>query len=172
MNSFDAAIYVCLAVAVVIGFNSGLLRSMATILGYVAALPFAVTGAPRLSSLLTERFHLPETDPWLVVIGIFLVVGVVVSALLRHAVRELVGDRISIVDRLAGSVLGAVRVALLAVLMVVIFDRIIPAHVEPEFLAGSRLRPILSVAGRKGLKSLPPDVADYIDRLKKDRGLF
>jgi membrane protein required for colicin V production len=55
--------------------------------------------------------------------------------------------------------------------MVVIFDRIIPPGREPEFLKGSRLRPILSAAGQQGLKSLPPDVEDYIDHMKRERGL-
>jgi membrane protein required for colicin V production len=59
----------------------------------------------------------------------------------------------------------------LAVLMVVIFDRIIPAGREPAFLTGSRLRPMLSQAGQAGLRSLPPDIADYIDRLKRERGI-
>jgi membrane protein required for colicin V production len=73
------------------------------------------------------------------------------------------------VDRLAGSALGAGRIGLVAVTMVVIFDQLIPADREPAFLSGSRLRPILSIAGRSGLKSLPPDVAAYIDRLKQNR---
>ena len=34
INQFDAAIYICLFVAVVMGFMSGLLRSLATIFGY------------------------------------------------------------------------------------------------------------------------------------------
>jgi len=57
------------------------------------------------------------------------------------------------------------------VLMVVIFDRIIPEHREPPWLTQSRLRPILSWAGQLGLKSLPPDVVNYIDRLKRARSL-
>ena len=91
--------------------------------------------------------------------------------MLRHAVSEIVGDNISIPDRMTGALLGAVRIGLLAVLIVVIFDRIIPAGREPAFLTGSQLRPMLSQAGQAGLKSLPPDVADYIDQLKRERGL-
>jgi membrane protein required for colicin V production len=62
-----------------------------------------------------------------------------------------------------------VRIGLLAVTMVLIFDRIIPPDRQPAFLAGSRLRPILLMAGQRGLKSLPPDVTAYIDQLKKAR---
>jgi membrane protein required for colicin V production len=171
MNSFDAAIYIVMIVAIIMGFNSGLLRSMATIFGYIAAAPIALTSAPRLAPILTDQFHLPPVRTWLVFCGIFLVTGMVLSALLRMAVSEIVGPTVSIPDRLAGSVLGAVRVGLLAVLMVLIFDRIIPLDRQPAFLADSRLRPILSTAAQQGLRTLPPDVTEFIDRLKRERGI-
>jgi membrane protein required for colicin V production len=171
INPFDAAIYVCLAVAIIAGFRAGLLRSLATIFGYVTAAPLAVAAAPYLSPILIEQFHLPAAQAWLGFAGIFLVIGFVLSAMLRRAVSEIAGDGISIPDRMTGAVLGAVRIGLLAVLTVVIFDRIIPAGREPAFLTGSQLRPMLSQAGQAGLKSLPPDVADYIDQLKRERGL-
>lgn len=39
-------------------------------------------------------------------------------------------------------------------------------------LAGEKLeRQVLSQAGQQGLKALPPDVADYIDWLKRERGI-
>jgi membrane protein required for colicin V production len=100
--------------------------------------------------------------------GIFLVAGIVLGYLLRLTVSETVGARIGIPDRLAGSALGAIRVALVAVLMVLIFDQLIPANQEPAFLRGSRLVPILSMAARQGLKSLPPDTMALIGELKKN----
>ena len=42
MNSFDAVVYLGLFVAVVTGFNAGLLRSAVTILAYLIAMPIAV----------------------------------------------------------------------------------------------------------------------------------
>jgi membrane protein required for colicin V production len=171
MNPFDAAVTIVTLVAVIMGFNAGLLRSLATIFGYLAAAPLAVAAAPYLSPILIDQFRLPPTQTWVAFAGIFLLTGMVLSALLRIAVSEMVGPRVSIPDRLAGSVLGAVRIGLLAVVLVVIFDRIIPAGREPGFLKGSQLRPLLSVAGQQGLKSLPPDVVDFIDRLKRERGI-
>jgi membrane protein required for colicin V production len=171
MNPFDAAVYLITFVAVIMGFHSGLLRSLATIFGYVCAAPLAVSAAPYLAPVLNQQLRLSPAQNWLVPFGIFLAAGMVLSALLRLAVGEFVGERIGIPDRLAGAMLGAVRIGLLAVLMVVIFDRIIPAGREPAFLAGSQLRPILSQAGRAGLRALPPEVAEYIDRLKRERGI-
>jgi len=66
---------------------------------------------------------------------------------------------------------GAVRVILVAVVLVLVFDRIIPPGREPGFLKGSQWRPVLSQAGQKGLRSLPPEVEAYIDRLKKQQSL-
>lgn len=171
INLFDAAVYLCLAVAVIAGFRSGLLRSLATIFGYLVAAGLAVALTPLLSQLLVAQFHMPPAQIWAVYIGVFLGVGILLGALLRLAVSELVGTNVSAPDRAAGALLGAARVGLLAVLMVVIFDRIIPAGREPAFLKGSQLRPILSEAGQQGLKSLPPDVEDYIGHLKRQRGL-
>jgi membrane protein required for colicin V production len=170
-NPFDIAIYVCLFLAVVMGFNAGLLRSLATIFGYLAAAPIAVAATPYLIPILIAQFKLPLAQTLVAFAGVFLAIGFVISALLRHAISEIVGGQVSIPDRLAGALLGAVRIGLLAVLMVVIFDRIIPADREPAFLKGSQWRPVLSQAGQKGLKSLPPDISDYIDRLKRERGL-
>jgi membrane protein required for colicin V production len=167
INPFDAAVYLCLIVAVVFGFKSGLLRSLATIFGYLAAAPVTVALVPGVSPLLADRFELSPAQILLVVFAIFVVLGILLGALLRRLVSAVVGPQVSAPDRMAGAVLGAVRIGLVAVLLVVIFDRIIPPDREPGWLTDSRLRPILSRAGQQGLKSLPPDVAEFIDRLKR-----
>ena len=171
MNLFDAFITAAALVAIVIGFTSGLLRSVATILGYLLAAPLAVAITPRIVPFVLGNGTLPPDESWLPVVVLFVVFGVAFGVLFRNLLNELIDDEISLFDRVAGAVLGAVRIFLVAVLVVVVFDRIIPADHEPPFLAGSKLRPYLSAAGQKGLESLPPDVDDYIDRLKRERGL-
>lgn len=171
VNLFDLAIYVCLAFAIIAGFRSGLLRSLATIFGYVIAAPVAVALMPYISPILTERLHLPPAQTSLAFFAAFFVIGFILAALLRGAVGEVVGQRIGAADRAAGALLGAIRIVLLAVLMVMVFERIIPPGREPPFFAQSKLRPVLSQAGQQGLRKLPPDVTDFIDRLKRERGL-
>ena len=169
MNSFDAAVYFVAIVAVISGFNAGLLRSIATIVGYLAAMPVALATTPFIARMVTDKFNAPVAQNSLLFFGVFLAVGMVASALLRTAISEIVGPNIGLTDRLAGSALGALRIGLLAVTMVLIFDRIIPLDRQPAFLKGSQLRPILLMAGQKGLKSLPPDVTALIDQLKKEQ---
>jgi membrane protein required for colicin V production len=168
---FDAVIYVLIILAVVMGFISGLLRSMATILGYVIATPLAFGLAPALSFFLTTQLDMPPAYKGIVLAGLLLVLGMIFAALLRRALSDVTGPRVSIPDRIAGAALGAVRIGLVAVLIVVIFDRIIPRGVEPTFLAGSQLRPPLSAAGQAGVKALPPEATAYIDRLKREHGI-
>jgi membrane protein required for colicin V production len=171
MNPFDAVVYAVAGVAIVMGFHAGLLRSLTTILGYLIATPIAIAIAPRVTALMPEQFTTSPERPWLALFVVFLALGVVISAMLRYAVSAFTGPDVNLLDRLAGALLGAVRIGLVAVLVVLVFDRIIPADRQPPFLADSRLRPYLSAAGQKGLKSLPPDVENYIDRLKREHGI-
>jgi len=170
-NPFDLAVYICLALGFILGFSAGLLRSLATIFGYLAGMAVAVAAAPQATQLADERLHLQPGQNWLVLVALFIVSGLIISAVLRFVVTEITGADIGAVDRMLGAILGIGRILFVAVLVVLIFDRIIPAGAEPAFLAGSKLRPLLSEAGRQGLRSLPPDVKDYIDRLKRERGL-
>ena len=169
MNSFDAVVYVGLALAVAAGFKAGLLRSAVTILAYLIAMPIAVWAMSFVSPQIEGKLGSPFTQNSLLLFGIFLVVGIVLGKLMRMALDETIGPRAGIGDRLAGAVLGAVRVGLVAITLVLIFDSLVPSDRQPAYLAGSQLRPLLSVAGQKGFRSLPPDVAATIDRLKKER---
>ena len=170
VSPFDIVVYAVGVVAIVLGFNAGLLRSLATILGYVAAAPTAVTVTPSVTSFAFGNTQLSPDQAWWALCIIFIALGFVLSALLRTAVKESSGG-IGPFDRVAGAALGGVRIVLVAVLVVLVFDRIIPADRQPQFLAQSQLRPYLSAAGQQGLRSLPPDVESYIDRLKREHGI-
>ncbi|HEY2757653.1 MAG TPA: CvpA family protein [Pseudolabrys sp.] len=172
MNLFDAAVLLCLALAIVMGFQAGLLRSLATIVSYVVAAPLAVAAAGFISPLMqASRGSRSSAQDGVLFVILFLFIGIALGAGARAAVSEIAGEHVSAPDRLAGALLGAVRVGLIAILLVLVFDRLIPPGHEPAFLTGSRLRPMLSEAGARGLRSLPPDVAQMIDHMKQERGL-
>jgi len=170
-NSFDLVIYICLVLALIIGFSSGLLRSLATILGYLAASAVVVMFGSWAVQTAADRLHMPPAQNWIVLVALFVVAGIVLGAVFRFIVTEMSGQQIGPVDRLLGAVFGVVRILLTVVLIVVIFDRVIPTDRQPQFLTGSKLRPLLSEAGRQGLGTLPPDFENYIDRLKSERGI-
>jgi membrane protein required for colicin V production len=169
MNSFDAVIYAGLVIAMVTGFNAGLLRSAVTILAYLVAMPIAVWIMSLLSPAIEGKLGSPLTQNSLLFFGVFLVAGMVLGKTMRMALDETIGPGAGIGDRLAGAVLGAIRLGLVAITLVLIFDRLVPADRQPAYLTGSQLRPLLSAAGQKGFSSLPSDVTAYIDGLKKER---
>jgi membrane protein required for colicin V production len=170
MNSFDAVVYLGLTIAVVTGFNTGLLRSAIAILAYIAAMPIAMGLVPLVSPQLDGQQHaLPFAQNSPLFFGIFLVTGIVLGKLACLVLDDVIGPQAGIGDRLAGAALGAVRVGLIAITVVLIFDQLVPANRQPAFMTGSLLRPLLSAAGQLGVKSLPPDLVAAIDRLKKDR---
>jgi membrane protein required for colicin V production len=174
MNTFDAVVLGFTLVAVVTGFSAGLLRGLATILAYVIATPVALAVSPMVAAFLRERALLPtnivpNAASYLPLV-VLLVVAFVLGSLMRAAVGATAG-RMGIIDRLLGAVLGAVRIGLLAVLMVMIFERIIPAASEPDWFKQSQVRPYLSAAGAEGLRALPPQVNETIEKLRRERGL-
>jgi membrane protein required for colicin V production len=167
MNSFDAAVFIGLIIAVVTGFNAGLLRSGVTILAYLIAMPITLWAMSMLYRGSGIELSLTQNSPFF--FGIFLVIGLVLGKFMRMAVDDAVGPSAGIGDRLGGATLGVVRVGLVAVTLVVVFDQLVPAGRQPAFLNGSQLRPLLSEVGQKGFKSLPPDVAVMIDRFKREQ---
>jgi membrane protein required for colicin V production len=173
MNQFDAAVLIVVLILAIMGFRAGLLRSLADILGFVIAAPLAVALTPYFTAHAgrTAMASSPFGTGSLVFFGLFVIGGFLLAQLLRQMVAGLAGDEIPLFDRFAGFVLGAARALLVAITIVLIFDRIIPSGRDPEFLKGSRTRPWLSLAAVQGLKSLPPETTEYIDRLKRERGL-
>ena len=167
MNSFDLVVYAALAVAMVFGFRTGLLRSAMTILAYLLAAPIAVSLMPMIAPQIAGNPS-PQLQNWIWFFGVFVVVGMLLGYIGRFVLDDTIRDA-GIGDRLGGAALGAIRVGLVATTMVLVFDQIVPANRQPPFLAGSHLRPLFSAVGQMGFKSLPPEAAAAIDRLKQER---
>ncbi|WMT76190.1 CvpA family protein [Bradyrhizobium sp. Ash2021] len=169
MNSFDVVVYVGLLIAVVTGFNTGLLRSAITILAYLFAMPIAVWATSALAPQIDGKLGSPLTQNSLLFFGTFLIAGMVLGKCARMALDDTIGSEAGIGDRLGGAALGAARVGLVAITLVLIFDQLVPVDRQPTFLTGSQLRPLFSAAGQMGFRSLPPDVAATVDRLKREQ---
>lgn len=168
MNSFDLAVYAALAIAIGFGFRMGLLRSAMTILAYLLAAPIAVSLMPLIVPQIAGNPNASQFQDVIWFFGIFLVVGMLFGYIGRFVLDDTIRDA-GIGDRLGGAVLGAIRVGLVATTLVLVFDQIVPADRQPPFLAGSHLRPLFSAVGRMGFKSLPPEAAAAIDRLKQEQ---
>ncbi|MGO4714002.1 CvpA family protein [Bradyrhizobium sp. 2TAF24] len=166
LNLFDLMVAAAALVAAFTGFRAGLIRSLAMILGYASAMPLVLlvmghAGPAFDTTGLTRNAF--------VFFGLFVAAGFLIGSLLQVAVNDLLGPRISVLDRIAGSALGVARVGLVAIALVVVFDRIVPSDRQPAMLRDSRLHPMLSGAGQLGLGALSPEVAAAIDQLKREQ---
>ena len=171
MNVFDGVVLAVVLLLALLGFRAGLLRSLGDILGFVIAAPVAVALTPYFAPAASTA----ATSPWgqssVVFFVLLLAGGLLFAQMLRFVIGDVMGDDIQLWDRSGGFVLGAIRALLVALTIVLVFDRIIPAGRDPAYLKGSTLRPILSRVAQSGLRSLPPEVTSYIDRLKRERGI-
>ena len=165
MNRFDLVVYACAAITAAIGFRAGLLRSLVTILAYLVAVPIAAWVTTLIAPAGGAQ---TSANPQLFAVA-FLIAGVVLGIVLRMAVDEMIGADIGLADRIAGAMLGVVRAGLIAVTLVLIFDQMLPFNRQPDYLKESKLRPYLSQAGQRGLKSLPPEATAYIEKWKRER---
>jgi membrane protein required for colicin V production len=167
MTPFDWVILLVVVISALSGFMTGMLRSLASVVAYVLATAIAVAATPFVDPMIGP--YLPQT--WMRQPGAFLIVffaGVVVLGFLFQAVVSLAfGPAVSFGDRAAGLMLGVVRAMLVLTLVVVMFDRLIPRTQEPQWLAGSALRPLFSTLGAHGLRSLPSGVTEAIDAIRR-----
>ena len=167
MNSFDAFVYVALLFAMVMGFNTGLLRSAITILAYMIAIPIAMTATSLLGPQLGNKIGPALAQNAMLFFGIFLISGMLLGKVAKIALDDATGSQTHLFDRIGGAGLGAVRVGLIATTLVLVFDLTATVGFQPEFLTGSKLRPMFSTAGQMGLKQLPPEFATSIVRLRQ-----
>lgn len=169
MNSFDLAVYLMLVVAVFSGYSTGLLRSAITILAYLIAAPLAMGVVAAMSHDARLDPGTPFGQNWVQFFAAFLVIGMALGKIGRILLDDTLGPRAGFGDRIGGAALGALRVGMVAITLVLVFDQLIPKDQQPKFLIGSQLRPLFSLAGQKGFRALPPEVADVLDRIKQQR---
>ena len=158
MNSFDAVVYLGLVIAMVTGFNTGLVRSAVTILAYLVAVPIAIWAMSALSPPANGKVVAAFAQNGLVFFGVFLFAGMALGKLARVMVDDATGSHAGPVDRLVRRCAGrGARRPDCG------HDRCWSSsglcRLQPQWLSGSKLRPWLSAAGQRGFNSLPPDLA-------------
>lgn len=113
-NTLDLLILTGLAVGMVRGFWTGVIRQVAGLVGLVLAFLVALRLMAPVGAMVVESLGLSEElAPVLGFIVVFLVVQIVVFALAR-TIEKLIGVlKLGIINRLAGGLFGAFKAALL-----------------------------------------------------------
>lgn len=166
MNSFDIAMAALFLVSGISGFATGLIRSVASLLAWLIATGVAVWATPLVLPYVVPYLPMTPLRDIAVFLLTLVVLAVVLGILVQMLLTAMFGPRVSFGDRVAGLALGFVRALLVAVLLVLMFERLMPADRQPAFLQGSRARPVLSMLAAHGLRSLPPQVQYSVERLR------
>ncbi|MDR3468803.1 MAG: CvpA family protein [Xanthobacteraceae bacterium] len=109
INSFDVGMLLALAVSAVAGWRAGLIRSLASILGYLSAAPLAVAVSSRVSAPGGALGAIEASGAGIGDFGTFLAIllaaGLLIGALLRFAADDLFGRGVHPADRAGGALL-------------------------------------------------------------------
>jgi membrane protein required for colicin V production len=132
-------------------------------------MPVAVAVMSMVGPYIANAPSSPFPPNGVLLFGLFLVSGIILGKLARTMLDDTIGSEIGIGDRLGGALLGAARAGLVVTSLVLVFDQLVPMANQPQFLNGSRLRPLFSAAAQTGIRSLPPDVTMTIERLRRER---
>ena len=134
MHTLDVLILIMLAIGLMRGFATGVIRQAASIVGLLAAFVLSVQLMEPTGVLVTESLDVsPSVAPLVGFVLVFLAVQVAVFALAR-IVENLVGAlRLTVVNRVLGGVVGAFKAALaLSVLFLVIGSFGVPEEPAQE----------------------------------------
>lgn len=160
MNGLDYAILTILLISILVGVFRGAIRELVNIAGWVAgfliAQSFAVDGATLLAEWIKEP-HARFLLAWLLIFLFVLMLFSLIGSLISSAVRKL---GLGSLDRVGGAAIGALRAALVLVLMALVAGMTtVPAS---NLWKQSTLSPWLERAALQAKQFLPADLAARI----------
>lgn len=162
MNILDIILAVPMLVFIFFGWKRGIVREVATLVGVLAGIWAAV----HLSQLVAELIGLEGENAVLIAFLVCFVGALVLAWLLGRLVEGLLkATKLSIVNRLAGALLGTLKaLCILAVLLntVVMFDSG-QQLLKPDLKEQSILYKPVYNTGNKLMESLKQFVADHRD---------
>ena len=134
MSLLDLIILLVLAFGVIRGYGTGVIRQVVGIAGLVVAFALALQCMEAAGALVARSLAVSETiAPLVGFVLVFLAVRVVVFGVARVAETVTEALRLSLLNRLAGGVAGALQAALLLSLVFLILDPLgVPGTAERQ----------------------------------------
>jgi membrane protein required for colicin V production len=136
MNVVDIAIVLLLVLSAVFGFRSGLIQSVASLVGLIAGIAIAGWNFPRLADWLVPYIHsvpLSEALAFCLIAIFVMVLAGLIGIVLKKVIH---GIGLGWLDKFLGLIFGALRGGLLVVLCIVTLAAFFPTT---QWLGDSQL---------------------------------
>ncbi len=169
MNFVDVVIVLMLVVSTLLGFRTGFIRSVCSLIGLIAGIAIASWNyqivAFRLESVIPNH-ALANVTGFCIIAFIVMILAGLVGMIVKSLVR---GVGLDWLDHTIGLIFGLLRGALLATLCIVLVAAFFP---EKEWLSGARLAPYFLGFSQITITITPGDlkkkIEDGLQVLEKD----
>ncbi len=162
MNNLDILLLLVAGLSVVAGLMKGLIREVFSLAGVLLGIILALIFSPQLSVFL-GRWIPYENAAYGAALFVIFTLTIVAATLLSHVLTKVIEvASLGFVNRLLGGLFGAVRGALIGLIIVLGLTLILdPGH---DILASSRVTPYLALGARAVAPVLPADVRESLLR--------
>ncbi|MDJ0614504.1 MAG: CvpA family protein [Rhizobiaceae bacterium] len=147
--------------AMVRGFSREILAISSWVIAGLAAYTFYSRLTPFVSEY-TQSITSNELVPNIVAAAIIFIIALIIVSLITLKIADFIVDsRIGALDRTLGFIFGAVRGALLVMVLLMFYLNFFPDN-QPGWVANAKSKPMLESMGESLVNALPDDPAGYI----------
>ena len=156
MNEFDLGVIVFIGLSGLFAFARGFVKEVLSIIAWFGASLAALYAFPYLRPLALRFSPSPEVADAASSLIAFIVALVILAFITAAVSRRVKDSPLSAIDRTLGLVFGVARGALLAVLIFIALNTVLPAlGAVPPWFSQARTKPLLA-EGASALRQLAP----------------
>lgn len=170
-TGYDMFVIGLLLISGVISFARGFLREVLSVAAFITAALASLWGSPPLWAAAGDIIQPAWLAKAVIVVGVFLAVYVGVT-MVTSSVTNLVhrSENVGFIDRVIGLIFGVARGLLIAALLLIFANAVLPRDEHPEWLVTAKTYPLVyntavalqavaPATARIAARSLPPQDA-------------
>jgi membrane protein required for colicin V production len=158
----DLALIGIVLVSALLSMVRGFTREVLAIASWAAAFAAAYYLYPQLLPFAKEYIHKDALALAATVAAIFFVTLIVVSVVTVRISDVILDSKVGPLDRTLGFLFGAARGFALGVIAFLLFNYLVPAKAQPQWVATARTRPVLQASGEDLIAMLPEHLASSV----------
>jgi len=165
LTAFDVGVGLLVFISAILATARGLTREVLSLVTWAGSALLAVWVMLEYPQF-AEQYIENETVAQIATVIVVFVVALIVLHILTMRIADFVVDsKIGPLDRTLGFVFGAIRGILIAVVVVIFGQWLLPGDSMPDWAADSRSMPTLSSFGDSLIAALPDDLEDQLTNL-------